>query len=211
LAVRASFYILGFLIMTLGIAISVKSGLGVSPVSSIPYTITCVFGLEMGRATVLFHAFLVVLQILLLRRAFQIKNLLQVLVGVLFGAFTTFCNSLMDFFPTPENLAVRLVMMLFSAGIIAFGIFLYVPADFIPLAGEGTMLAISQVTGVKFATVKVAFDCTMVVISLVTCLVALHSPGSVGVGTVAAAVLVGTFLKVITRHWGAARDRVLGR
>lgn len=197
--------------MTMGVAISVKSGLGVSPVSSIPYTITCVFGIEMGRATVLFHVILVIAQILLLRKAFQPKDLLQIPVGILFGMFTTFCNSLMTFFPTPENLAVRLFMMIFSAVIIAFGIFLYVPADFIPLAGEGMMLAISKVTKIRFSTVKIIFDLSMVVISLITCLTVLHALGSVGIGTLAAAILVGSFLKVITKYLGEARDRILDR
>ena len=81
LFVRIRLMFIGLLIMTLGVAISVKSNLGVSPVSSIPYTITCVVGLEMGKATILFHAVLVLLQILLLRRAFQAKNLLQILQG----------------------------------------------------------------------------------------------------------------------------------
>lgn len=67
---------------------SVKSNLGVSPVSSIPYTITCITGLEMGKATILFHIVLVALQILILRKAFKIKNLLQVVVGVVFGYYT---------------------------------------------------------------------------------------------------------------------------
>lgn len=38
--------------MTIGIALSVKSNLGVSPVSSIPYTMTCVWGIEMGKASI---------------------------------------------------------------------------------------------------------------------------------------------------------------
>ena len=196
--------------MTLGIAISVKSDLGVSPVSSIPYTITCVFGIEMGKATILFHIGLVLLQILVLRKAFQAKNLLQVVVGVIFGYFTTFCNYLMTFLPDSHNLLVRLGMMLISAFLIAFGIFLYVPTDIMPLAGEGAMLAISQVSGVAFSTVKIIFDCSMVAISLVTCLVMLHALGSVGVGTVAAAVLVGTALKGITKVLGKQRDAWLG-
>jgi uncharacterized membrane protein YczE len=195
--------------MTMGIALSVKSGLGVSPVSSIPYTITCVFGIEMGRATILFHVILVIAQILLLRNAFQWKNLLQIPAGILFGMFTTFCNSLMDFFPTPENMIVRLIMMLVSTVLIAFGIFLYVPTDFIPLAGEGMMLAVSQVTKIKFATVKLIFDISMVLISLLTCLAVLHSLGSVGIGTVIAAVFVGSLLKLITKHLGKARDEIL--
>lgn len=207
---RLVLYFVGFFVMTLGIAISVKSDLGVSPVSSIPYTITCVFGLEMGKATILFHIGLVLLQILVLRKAFQAKNLLQVVVGVIFGYFTTFCNYLMTFLPDPHNLLVRLGMMLISVFLIAFGIFLYVPSDIMPLAGEGAMLAISQVSGVAFSTVKIIFDCSMVAISLVTCLVMLHALGSVGVGTVEAAVLVGTALKGITKVLGKQRDAWLG-
>ena len=85
-AVRFPLYILGLFIMTLGVSMSVKSNLGVSPVSSIPYSITCITGLEMGKATILFHAFLVFLQILILGKAFEKKNFLQVVVGVLFVA-----------------------------------------------------------------------------------------------------------------------------
>lgn len=64
-------YFIGLFIMTLGVSMSVKSNLGVSPVSSIPYTITCITGLEMGKATILFHIVLVILQIIILRKAFK--------------------------------------------------------------------------------------------------------------------------------------------
>lgn len=39
LKVRIPMYFIGLFVMTIGIALSVKSNLGVSPVSSIPYTI----------------------------------------------------------------------------------------------------------------------------------------------------------------------------
>jgi uncharacterized membrane protein YczE len=51
----------------------------------------------------------------------------------------------------------------------------------------------------------------MVVISLATCLAVLHALGSVGIGTIAAAVLVGLLLKGITRLFGEKRDRALGK
>lgn len=55
-------YFIGLFIMTIGIALSVKSNLGVSPVSSIPYTMTCIWGIEMGKATIIFHIVLVFIQ-----------------------------------------------------------------------------------------------------------------------------------------------------
>lgn len=75
--IRLVVYLIGLFIMTLGISMSVKSNLGVSSVSSIPYTITCITGLEMGKATILFHIVLVALQFVILRGAFQIKSLLR--------------------------------------------------------------------------------------------------------------------------------------
>lgn len=209
MAVRMPVYIIGLFIMTLGIGISVKSDMGVSPVSSIPYTMTCVWGIEMGKATILFHAGLVVIQIILLRRRFRIKNLLQVPVGIMFGYFTTFSNYLMSFLPDPHNIFIQLGMVLISTLLVAVGLFFYVPADIIPLAGEGVMLAVADVTKKQFSTIKLLFDISMVVISLATCLLLIHSLGSVGIGTVIAAVLVGVELKLITRYFGETRDRRL--
>lgn len=207
IVVRCIIYFFGLLIMTLGVAVSVKSDLGVSPVSSIPYTMTCVWGIEMGKATIVFHAALVLVQVILLRRKFQLKNLLQIPVGVLFGYMTTFSNHLMTFLPDPGNICIRLGMVVISTVLVAIGLFFYVPADIIPLAGEGVMLAISKVADKAFSTVKIAFDVTMVVISLITCLILIHSLGSVGIGTVIAAVMVGMVLKLITKLFGEARDR----
>lgn len=202
-------YFIGLFIMTVGIAFSVRSDLGVSPVSSPPYTLTVVWNVEMGMATFLFHVALVLLQILLLRRKYKPKNLLQLAVGVVFGLFTTFCNSLVMMIPMPDILPFRIIMLAVSIVIVAIGIFLYVPADIMPLAGEGTMLAISQVTGFKFSNVKIGFDVSVSVISLVICLITVHNPGSVGIGTVVSAVLTGAALGVITRVFGEKRDRLL--
>ena len=211
LKVRVPMYFIGLFVMTIGIALSVKSNLGVSPVSSIPYTITCVWGIEMGKATILFHMVLVLLQIILLRKNFKPVQLLQILIGIVFGYFTTFCNYMVSFLPTPEHIGIRVLMVLASTVFVAFGIFLYLPANLIPLAGEGCMQAVSSVTHIEFSKVKIAFDCTMVLISAITCLTLLHNLGSVGVGTIIAAILVGTLVGIINRAFGEQRDRLLGK
>ena len=197
LNVRLPMYFIGLFVMTVGIALSVKSNLGVSPVSSIPYTITCVWGLEMGKATILFHITLVLIQLLLLRKNFKPVQLLQIPVGIVFGYFTTFCN--------------YMIMLFASTLFIAFGIFLYLPTDLIPLAGEGCMQAVSTVTHIEFSKVKISFDCAMVLVSALTCLVILHSLGSVGIGTIIAAVLVGTLVGLINRAFAKQRDQLLGK
>ena len=209
IANRLICYFIGLFIMTAGIAISVKSDLGVSPVSSIPYTLTRCWGIEMGKATILFHCILVLLQILIRRKNFKLKSLLQIPVGIVFGYFTTFCNYLMTFVPTPNHIVIRICMVLISIVLVAIGIFFYLPANIMPLAGEGVMQAVSDATKIAFPKVKVSFDITMVVISLITCLLVLHNLGSVGIGTILAAILVGVVLGQIMRLWALNKKRSL--
>lgn len=165
----------------------------------------------MGKATILFHVVLVIIQILLLRKKFRPINFLQVFVGIIFGYFTTFCNYMVAFLPTPDNLVIRVLMVLSSTIFVAVGIFLYLPANLIPLAGEGAMQAVSDITGIEFSKVKIGFDCTMVVISTITCIIAIKTLGSVGAGTIIAAILVGVFVGIINKAFGEKRDRLLGK
>lgn len=206
---RVPMYFIGLFIMTIGITVSVKSNLGVSPVSSIPYTMTCVWGIEMGKATILYHTVLVLIQIIILRKNFNPSSLLQIAVGIIFGYFTTFCNYWVSYLPTPHNLAIRIIMMLISTVLIAFGIFLYLPANLIPLAGEGAMKAVSDITHIEFSKIKITFDVSMVIISTIVCLIMIHGFGSVGIGTITAALLVGTILGIITKLLGHQRDLLL--
>lgn len=203
---RFIFYFTGLFIMALGVAISVKSDLGVSPVSSIPYTITCIWGIEMGKATILFHTFLVFFQILLLRKSFRVRNLCQIGIGIIFGYCTTFGNWCMAFFPSPETILQRLLMILLSACMIAVGLFFYVPVHIMPMAAEGTTQAISEFTKISFSRIKIIFDISMVTVSLIVCLWVLHSPGSVGIGTVLAAFFVGTILGWLNRIFGKSEN-----
>lgn len=140
-----------------------------------------------------------------------IISIFQVLVGIIFGYFTTFCNWGVSFLPDANSMPIRICIMLISTVIIAFGIFLYMPPEIMPLAGEGAMKAVSDVSGIRFSKVKIGFDVSMVVISLCCCLIFIRNLGSVGIGTVIAALLVGTVLEVITKKFGDKRDIWLGK
>lgn len=206
---RLFIYILGLFIMTIGVSFSIKSNLGVSPVSSIPYTITLLSGIEMGKATILFHMVLILLQIIILGKDFKMKNINQVIVAIIFGYFTTFSNDLMTFLPTTENYAFRLMYLFLSIIFVAIGIFLYLPSDIVPLAGDGAMQAVSQKNKIAFPKVKVGFDISMVVLSTISCWLVLQRFGSVGVGTMLSALLVGIVLNFIMKSFRKQLDSFL--
>ena len=59
------------------------------------------------------------------------------------------------------------------------------------------MQAIAIVTKKPFSKIKVYFDSAMVIVSLITCIIMTYTLGSVGLGTIISAILVGTTLKYI--------------
>ena len=54
-------------------------------------------------------------------------------------------------------------------------------------------------TNIEFPKVKIAFDTIMVIISFISCIIIIHSTGSVGIGTVISAFLVGLTIKLINK------------
>lgn len=191
-------YIFGLYLITLGVAFSIKSGLGSAPVSSIPYAMNLIWAVEIGVATFIFHAILVGIELMLLRRDFKKKHFLQVFVGVLFGAFTSFSVSLMYFIPSAEgNLILAFIMVALAIFFIALGLFFYVPTNLIPLSVEGVTQAIAIVTNKPFHTIKVYFDVCVVATALILSYGFLGQLGSVGIGTVLGALFIGTTVKYI--------------
>ena len=190
-------YIFGLYLITVGVAFSIKSSLGSAPVSSIPYAMNLIWSIEIGVATIIFHTILVIIELILLKKDFKKKHFLQVFVGILFGAFTSFSVSLMNFIPPAGNFSVALLMSLITILFIALGLFFYVPTNLIPLSVEGVTQAIAIVTNRPFPRIKVYFDVCVVSSSLILSFVFLHHFGSVGIGTILGALFVGTTVKYI--------------
>ena len=190
-------YIFGLYLITLGVAFSIKSGLGSAPVSSIPYAMDLIWLINIGVATFIFHAVLVSIEWILLRDDFKRKHFLQVFVGVLFGVFTSFSVSLMEFIPPADTFLLALLMSILSIFFIALGLFFYVPTNIIPLSVEGVTQAIAIVSNKPFPKVKVFIDITIVATALVLSYGFLGQFGSVGFGTILGALLIGTTVKYI--------------
>lgn len=178
--------------------LSIKSGLGVTPISSIPYSLTLASGANIGITTIIFNAILVFLQIPILKKRFKAKRLLQLINTVMFGYFTDL--SLWILSPMPDlPLDVNFTLLIVSMFLIAAGILIYMPANIAPLPGEGVVEAISLAYNKRFSKVKVCFDTSMVVLSLIICgLFTSDIFGSVNIGTILAAIFIGIIIRYLT-------------
>ncbi len=194
--------ILGLFLLALGIAASVRSDLGSSPVASLPYMLNLVTGLEFGTATTVCMCFYVFLQFLILRRNFRLSILLQLVIGFLFGYMNTAAVWIVNLFPAPQGIIMRLVLTCVGFAVGGFGVWLYSSANVIQMPTEGLCLVIAEKLGKPFHIIKIFFDITNVVLAGIFCLVFIRSLGSVGIGTVIISIMLGTMVGVYTRWWG---------
>ena len=199
----------GIVIMALGVALSIRAGLGISPISCVPYALNRVSdALTVGQYTIAMHVVFVLLQIALLRRRFPPYQLLQLAVAVLMGvAVDGWLAVVVNL--QPGSYGVRAALCLFSLVVVAFGMYLEVRADVLMVAGEGLDKAVAIVGHTEFGTAKVAVDCLLVAAAAAIALLGLHKIVGIREGTVAAALLVGTLIRFFQRHLHFA-DRFVG-
>jgi uncharacterized membrane protein YczE len=191
-------YVLGLFFIALGVSLSVKSNLGITPVNSVPYIISLLSGLDQGLMTAIAYTFFVLFQIALLRKEFQPRSFLQVLIAILFGYFLSLCNRLL-FFPSPEIYPLRLGMMVLSVVVISLGILLYLVPVLIPQPAEGLCLAIEKKSGWKYHNIKIGFDCSMVALAALICFLASGRVYGIREGTLIAMIGVGMVLGVFLK------------
>lgn len=184
--------------MAMGVAFSIVSLLGTTPISSISYSLALITNIDIGITTFLFNASLIVIQFIILRSKFHKKRLLQFINCVLFGYFTDVALHIVSFIPFDASFWMCGLFLVISIFLTAFGIFVYMPANIAPLPGEGCVEAIAITTGWRFSSIKIAFDATMVIISLILCgLFYTNILGAVNIGTFISAFFVGFTLRQI--------------
>ena len=201
IAKRYGLLVIGLFFAALGVALTKRGELGVSPISSVANVLSYQFtDLTLGSWLILWNCVLILGQILLLRRNFQPIQFLQIPLSFLFGWFTDFGMWLVSFLPV-QVYAVRLLMVLAGTVVLGFGITLSVIADQIMNSGEAFVKAISDVTHQEFGTIKVVFDISCVLIALILSLLFFEG-AIVGTreGTIIAALCTGFVVKFFSRR-----------
>ena len=190
----------GLILISFGVALTTKAGLGTSPISSIPYTLSLILpGLSMGTWLILFSIALVLIEIILLKGKMPAKSWIsQLLISFPVGWLIDAAMWLLTPF-NPELYLFKVLAVILGCVIIALGAYLCVSASLLVLPGDGFVQVLAQVTGKSFGGVRVISDTTQILIAAVLCLIFLHALVGVREGTIIAAILVGSIVKIFAR------------
>ena len=198
---RYIFLLAGLFVNGLGVSFITKAGLGTSPITSIPYTLSLGFTPTVGMFTFVFNIFLIILQLILLRRNFQLQNLLQLPIIALFSFFIDLTMSLLGFIQ-PETYVLKVISLVIGCLILGFGVFMEMVANVAMLPGEATVRAVSDVFSTDFGKTKIAFDSSMTVIAAILSFIMFKHLDGVREGTIVAAILVGFVARLFKKYIG---------
>ena len=196
---RYGIFAFGILWQAAVISLVVKSLLGTSPISSVPYVLSLAFPYSLGEMTFGVNMLFLLGQLIILGKRFDPVQLMQIPITLVFAACIDLTMMLFTSLQ-PETYPLKFLLLLLGASLIALGVALQVIANVIMLAGEGIVNAISQRWKLDFGNVKTAFDTTLVITALAFSLLYLDSIEGIREGTLISALITGSIARFFIQH-----------
>ena len=195
---RAIVYLIGIMILMFGTTLSVRSDLGTTCAASLGQNIALLTGVSLGNVLFFVNLSFVVIQLILTREHNYLQILLQIPVNLL-------SSRLVDVFMVwigtwPGDLLWRWGMLLFSIPCIAFGAVCTIAPNLPPTAPDGLAQTVSRRFQWKLSNTKNALDICQVIFASLLFLISKGSLGSVHVGTVLSALLIGRFVGLFMKY-----------
>ena len=200
-------FIVGLFIASMGVAFSTKAGLGTSPVASVPYSISLVSSLlSFGGWLNLLSVIQIITQVAVLKGKCNYTEIaIQTVLAFVYGYLTNLSVWLIRGIAV-TGYPMQFLFMLLGCAILALGIWIQLKGGVAMLPGEAMNRAISKVSGKRYENVKIFFDILYIVISVLICLEILGRLQGVREGSIIAAVLVGSIIKVYNRIFDKVRS-----
>lgn len=210
---RFVIYGIGILILALGITLNTKTGLGVSALVSISYTVSGAWNLNFASMTFLLYTCFVLIEMSLkyfflpkLRKGLW-TDLLQIPFSF---AFSLLLNLYGKVLPMAEGVGMQIGLLVAAIVCTGVGASMIVDMHLIPNPADGLAQTIGLVFGKGMGLGKNILDCSCVGISVVVGLLARGRLIGIGVGTVIAMIAVGRVVALFHRVCGGWLCRLAG-
>lgn len=204
------FLLFAIYFMGLGIAMATNAQLGTTPISSLPYVLSCASSMTFGTATFAINVLFFFAQWILLGKSFTKRQFLQLPALFLFALFIDlgmWCTNFM----IPQAWILRIAMCVGGCGVLAFGIMLAVYTNTILMPGDGLVYAIAWRSKLNFGNVKILFDSSLVTMAIISSLMIFDTLKGVREGTIISAVITGIFIRIFSRLFGQVLQKLLGK
>jgi uncharacterized membrane protein YczE len=207
---RVVIYLLGVLVMAVGLTMNTKTGLGVSPILSVSYCVSQISGWSLGNTTFLQYCLFVVAEFVLRGKNCRWYDLLQLPFSLVFSRLLDLSSALITYDAATHGLGMNLLFLLGAIVITGVGITMTVNMQLVPNPGDGIVQAIAERIGKDQGFAKNWFDVGCVA---VTCVLSLALTGSIigiGIGTLIAMIGVGRAVAAVNHFFKEPMCRAAG-
>ncbi|MFS0869041.1 YczE/YyaS/YitT family protein [Paenibacillus xylanilyticus] len=191
------FFILGILILTLGISFTIQSDLGTSPFDALLVGLSLNVGLSVGSWEIIIALLLICCNSILSRQKPEFLGLLTAFItGIGIDMWLFFLHS----WVTPELLIGKIVYMVIGLVLIGLGTATYLLTNFAPIPLDRLTLIIQKRTRSNLLVART-------LLYLVFLLLALILKGPIGMGTILTVCLGGVILNTFMPLMKKVLDR----
>ena len=217
LLTRVLFYLAGLLILAFGITGNTKTGFGVSPIVSVPYSIAGAAGFNFGNMTFLAYTIFALIEMAVHTRICRkqrtagrtfllwkilLLDFLQIPLSLVFSRFINLFSSVLPdltadcqgtFFGSAAGRFLVLFLSIFCTGA---GAALSLEMRLIPNPGDGVVQSFSDLSGRSVGFVKNCFDGACIAAALAIGLLSSGHVIGIGPGTLLAVLGVGRVISL---------------
>lgn len=218
---RGLFYIAGLLILAFGLTLNTKTGLGVSAILSVSFSVSSIWNLNFGDITLVLYIVFVIVELILHlknqeRKLTFVMDLLQIPLSIFFTRFLNIFSAVVpDFASAYPNRFLgsfwgRIIFLLLAIALTAVGICLSLSMRLIPNPGDGIVQAIADTAQKSVGLTKNFVDAFSICITIIISLLFAGHLVGIGLGTVLAVIGTGRMVDVVNHFCYRPMVRLAG-
>ncbi|MGA0614815.1 YczE/YyaS/YitT family protein [Paracoccus sp. KR1-242] len=189
-------YVVGIYLLTLGVSMAIRAGIGISPQSSLTRTMTLVFPpLSQGTYNFCLELIMLALTFLILPKGWEMKNFASLIPAFVLALCLDF-NLKMTGWVQLDAYWAKVLLLLVGDAALAFGLFLMIRANLVLMPIDMFVNTIFKRTGWKWGNIKSCFDLTLLVMAALIGLAFLGEVKFIREGTLLNAIFVGQYIKL---------------
>ena len=196
---RLLIYCAGMLTLAAGITLNTKTGLGVSPIVSVAYSVSEIWSLNFGLMTTFLYILFVIAQLFLRKKEERAATLYQVGISVVFGDILNRFSAWITYDSACHGLISNLGVLALAIALTGMGVSMTVNMQLLPNPGDGIVQAIAAKAGWELGFTKNVFDLGCVAVTVVLGLVFAGRVIGISAGTLLAMLGVGRAVALTNR------------
>ena len=208
---RILIYLLGMIILALGLTLNSKLTLGVSPILSLPFALSQILSVKYADLVFVWYCLFIAAQLILhffvlheKEKGVYVSDVLQIVISLLFTRLMDVFSSLIPVFASEckgpfNSLAFRLLMLAVAIILTGIGASFTLNMDLIPNPGDGIVAVSAKVLKKPVGTAKNIIDISCVILTIIISLLCKGEILGVGIGTLCAMLGVGRVINFINK------------